>query len=150
MIVEFNSFKAKFMIFFPNLVLLLWNLHACASHFSQNLGGVFCIFLSLTAYIQWIMGSCRCYLQMSFKYTFLSISTDTHCNPCNCHLHSRLLPLTPLWPSYFHRCFSAFNSPHSSQSDLLEVQIWYITPVFMPFNCFPWLSGQKPNPWLCW
>ena len=29
------------MIFFPNLVLFLWNLHACASHFSQNLGGVF-------------------------------------------------------------------------------------------------------------
>ena len=119
------------MIFFPNLVLFLWNLHGCASHFSQKLGVVFDILLSLTPDIQLIMGPCRCDLPNVFQ-----IYPPRHLyalsSPCSRSLDPKLLPLTPLWSSYFHPSFSAFNSPQSSQSDL---SVEYRSDRSLPYLC---------------
>lgn len=146
MIIEFNPASVKFVIFSPNQALFLWHLHGYPhqpqSKFRQKWALVFGIFLSITSlHIQLIMESCLVISQMTLKYAPLSISPAT-LSLAQESLSPSLLPMTPLWSSYFHPCPSACNSPHSIQNDLIVIQIWYDITIFISSTCFPWFSGQ--------
>lgn len=88
--------------------------------------------LPLPHHIQLIMKSCICYLLNVSQISKLYLSLS-------------LLSLNLLSSSYFHPCSFTFNYLHSIQKDLFIIQLWYVTPVFIPFNCFPSLLRQKPN-----
>lgn len=72
----------------------------------------------------------------------LSLQSLSLSSPSNQYVSPSRLSMTPLWSSYFHSCPSTCNSPHSTQRDLIIIQSWYVTPTFIPSNCFPWLSDK--------
>lgn len=76
------------------------------------------------------------------KCTLFSVSADTLSRPCNHHLDCRLLPLTPFGLPTF--TLTALHSILHTVSRINSLEYRSdVTPIFMSFKCFLWLSVQS-------
>lgn len=134
----------------PNHALFLWYLHgspswpqslqaetrSCFWHIPLHHQPSYLIDRRVLCYFPNVSQVCP-HLHLSSHY--LSSPSNWYISPSQLPTHSSLVFLLSPLPT-------TYNSPHSIQNDLIVTQICCVTPIFIPSNRFPWLSGQMWNP----